>query len=244
MNNFNYLTESNSECNEENYYQRRGEYIKCVLEEYARLPYVERERIYFSQFITEIQNAISNKNQLQIKTDKDKIFSVWPYKILCDPLNTANYLVGLGYCKEYKKEEDIKPCSFRISSLKSVTSKSVTSKSAFPKQLRWENLSQAIASSGVQFLMGTDTEIIVKLTQNGVNKYHRLIHLRPTYTRKQENKQEYVFQCTAAQAEFYFFKFGKDAAILKTDWLRKKFEKMYVEAANAYTANKDKDDGL
>ena len=43
-----------------------------------------------------------------------------------------------------------------------------------------------------------------------------------------------MFQCTEAQAEFYFFKFGKDAQIVRPLRLREKFQAMYEAAAGAY----------
>lgn len=228
--NLEYLTEPSSECSEERYYTKRGKYIKCVLEEYARLPYIEREKIFFSPLMEEIQAAIQDKNQLRVVTGTDAIYSVYPYEILSDPLSTANYLVG--YCTRYDNPEDEKrPCSFRISALKSVRREK--SKSAFLKESLWTQLSQTIASRGVQFMVGNEAEIHVKLTKAGVNKYRRQTHLRPPLVREQED-DVYVFKCTTAQAEFYFFKFGKDAKIILPIELRTKFKKMYEDAAIEY----------
>ena len=227
--NLDYLSEPSSECSEDKYYPRRGKYIKSVLEEYARLPYVEREKIYFSPFMTEIQNAIHEERQLRIMTDKDVIYSVYPYEILSDPLSTANYLVG--YCTRYDYPEDEKrPCSFKISALKSVRLEK--SKSAFLKNSMWKQLSHTISSHGVQFLVGNEAEIHVKLTKAGVYKYRRHRHLRPPLVRTEDDV--YVFQCTTAQAEFYFFKFGKDAEILLPTNLRERFKSMYEAATNTY----------
>lgn len=227
--NLDYLSEPSSECSEDKYYSRRGKYIKSVLEEYARLPYIEREKIYFSPFMGEIQNAIHEERQLRIMTDKDMIYSVYPYEILSDPLSTANYLVG--YCTRYDYPEDEKrPCSFRISTLKSVRLEK--SKSAFLKDSVRKQLSKTIASRGVQFMVGNETEIHVRLSKEGVHKYRRQTHLRPPLVRTEDDV--YVFQCTAAQAEFYFFKFGKDGEILHPIDLRERFKSMYEAAANTY----------
>lgn len=227
--NLEYLSEPSSECGEDKYYSRRGKYIKSILEEYARLPYIEREKIYFSPFVTEIQNAIREERQLRIVTDKNAVYSVYPYKILSDPLSISNYLVG--YCTRYDYPDDEKrPCSFKISALKSVRLEK--SKSAFLKNSIWEQLAHTISSRGVQFMVGNEAEIHVKLTEAGVNKYRRQTHLRPPLIRKQDDI--YVFQCTTAQAEFYFFKFGKDAEILLPADLRERFKSMYEAAANTY----------
>lgn len=225
-----YLTEAESECGEEKYYgDHRGKYIKSVLEEYARLPYVQREKIYFSPFIEEIGDAVQRQCQLRVETGTKKVYSVYPYKVLCDPLSTANYLVG--YSRRYSHPEDnIHPCSFRISALESV--KAEKSKSAFLKQDRRKELVQIIANRGVQFMASEEEEIQVRLTEAGKVKYRRQVHLRPTLIRKQ--KDIFVFQCTTAQAEFYFFKFGADAEILQPESLRKKFKEMYERAALAY----------
>lgn len=225
-----YLTEAESECGEENYYgDHRGKYIKSVLEEYARLPYVQRERVFFSPFIEEIESAVQRQCQLRVVTGAEKIYSVYPYKILCDPLSTANYLAG--YSKPYSDTEDtLRPCSYRISALVSI--KAEKSKSAFLKADQCKELSRTIAARGVQFMSSGEEEIQVRLTEAGKVKFQRQVHLRPALVREQEDI--FVFQCTAAQAEFYFFKFGADAEILQPESLREKFKTMYECATLAY----------
>jgi hypothetical protein len=227
--NLTYLTEENSECGEEAYYGKRGKYIKSVIEEYTRLPYVQRELIYFQPSVEKIRCAIRDERQLRVVTGADSVYGVYPCDILCDPLSTANYLVG--YCKRYAlADEEKQPCSFRLSALKSV--KVERSKSAFLKAGERKELAQKIASRGVQFMAGSETEIHVKLTEAGLYKYRRQTHLRPVLVRKEN--ECFVFQCTVAQAEFYFFKFGKDAEIILPVSLREKFRLMYEEAAGVY----------
>lgn len=221
---------ADSECCEERYYNRRGAYIKSVIEEYARLPYVRRERIFFKQRIEQIKSAIKEEWQLQVETDRGNTYSVYPYKIRCDPLSTANYLVG--YCRLYAHAEDKKrPSTFRISALRSV--KPEKSKSAFLKKSEREELDQLIASRGVQFMGGSEEEIRVRLSTEGQNKLQRQTHLRPAQVGKADG-DEYVFCCTEAQAEFYFFKFGEDAEILEPEDLRQRISTMHKNAAEMY----------
>lgn len=232
-----YLSDPSSECSEDRYYARRGKYIKSVLEEYARLPYIEREKVYFSPFMNVIEAAIRDVKQLRIVTGKGTIYSVYPYQILSDPLSTTNYLVG--YSTRYDNPNDeIRPCSFKISALKSVRLEK--NKSAFLKNATWKQLSQTIQSRGVQFMVGTEAEIHVRFTEAGVNKYRRQTHLRPPLVRKQADGV-YVFQCTTAQAEFYFFKFGRDAEIILPAELRNRFKAMYESAAQIYALNQGSD---
>lgn len=237
--NLEYLSEPNSECSENLYYSKRGKYIKSVIEEYARLPYVKRERIYFSPYAEEIQRAIREEKQLRVVTDKNVIYSVYPYAVLSDPLSTANYLVG--YCIRYEYPENEKqPCSFKISALKSVRLEK--SKSAFLKKYTWEQLAQMITSRGVQFMVGNEAEIHVKFTEAGVNKYRRQTHLRPPLVREQDGT--YIFQCTTAQAEFYFFKFGMDAKVVFPIELRNRFQAMYKSALDNYEIRRDQSANL
>lgn len=227
--NLRYLTEADSECGEEAYYARRGKYIKSVIEEYARLPYVRREQIYFLPFVETIRYAVREEKQLRVVTGADTVYSIYPYGILSDPLSTANYLVG--YCRRYGfSEEEKRPASFRISALKSV--KAEKSKSAFLKERECKELAEKIAARGVQFMADSETEVCVRLTEAGMYKYRRQAHLRPILVRREEDC--FVFRCTLAQAEFYFFKFGKDAEVIRPASLREKMRTMYREAANAY----------
>ena len=52
--------------------------------------------------------------------------------------------------------------------------------------------------------------------------------LRPSYIEKNDNI--YKFDCTLTQAEFYFFKFGKEVKIINPPSLAEKFKAMYHEA--------------
>lgn len=228
--NFDYLAEANTECHEEHYYKRRGDYIKSVIEEYAHLPYVRREKVFFKQHIEQINHAIEEKWQLQVVTDRGNTYSVYPYKVCCDPLSTANYLVG--YCRLYARTEDEKhPSTFRISALRSI--KPEKSKSAYLKKSEREELEQLIASRGVQFMSGSEEDIRVRLSTAGQSKFRRQTHLRPTQVGESMG-DEYVFRCTKAQAEFYFFKFGEDAEILQPEDLRQRMATMYKHAAEMY----------
>ena len=228
--NLEYLSSHYSECNEDIHYTSRGKYIKCVIEEYARLPYVERERIYYSPVIKTIEEAIKEGCQLAVVTNSEKAYSVYPHGILCDPLSTANYLVG--HCQRHGNDCDEKrPCSFRISAIKSI--KAEKSKNAFIKDSERKRLTELIASRGVQFLVGRDAEVVVKLSESGINKYQRQVHLRPALIEKKD-ENIYVFQCTTAQAEFYFFKFGPDAEIISPPQLRRRMARMYEKASEIY----------
>lgn len=229
-----YLSAEYSECKEDLFYNTRSQYIKSVIEEYTRLPYIERELVYFQESIDLIQSAIDMKRQLHVETDTGNAYSVYPYQILCDSLSTTNYLTG--YSQPYDSLEKKKhPCSFKISALNRIRVE--RSKSAFLKNVEKQFLEQIIKTHGVQFMVeNTVEEVKVKLTNIGVYKYQRLTHLRPLLIDKQED-DVFVFKCTSAQAEFYFFKFGADAEIISPIELRDKFRSMYQSALTTYQQN-------
>ena len=227
--NFEYLTEDTSECQENDYYKKCGQYIKSVIEEYARLSYVEREQIYYKPRIQIIEHAIKEKKQLRVITESKKIYYVYPYKILQDPLATTNYLVGFSYSDIRSKEQKI-PCSFKIAALHAVEPQSSSGKITAKETTLLE---QKMERRGVQFMVGEETRIRIRLTKAGIHRYDRYIHLRPAFSEIQE-PDIYVFNCTEAQAQFYFFKFGADAEVLEPERLRKCFQKMYKDAGERY----------
>lgn len=227
-----YLTDENSEC-EEDKYCRRGQYIKNVVEEYARLPYIRRESIYFADNVEKIRRAIKENKRLIVETDSGAAYEVHPYEILGDPLATANYLVG--YSRPRGAEDAVKqPCSFRLARIKSVAT--MSGKGGKLSKNEKDELGKKILMRGVQFMTWDETEITVRLTGEGVKKYERQLHLRPTLIRS-EDGGVFVFRCTQPQAEFYFFKFGKDAEIISPAELREKFSALYGEAAALYVRN-------
>ena len=218
-----------NECEEEKYYASCSEYIKNLLEEYARLPYIEREEVIFSEYIKEINAAIKNGNQVKITTMPGKDYQVAPYEIMQDPLATSNYLVG--YCiPEGESKAKKYPCSFKICTMKKV--KERRSMRAGLTEADKDNLRKAIARRGVQFLLGEETEIKVRLSQEGCRKYRSFINLRPLV--ESVDGDIYTFHCTEKQAEAYFFKFGKDAEIIVPGTLRNKMLNAYKNAILKY----------
>ena len=100
-------------------------------------------------------------------------------------------------------------------------------------------LAQTVVSRGVQFMSSEEEEIQVRLTSGGKVKYQRQVHLRPTLVKRTGPKEDiFVFRCTAAQAEFYFFKFGADAEVIQPLRLREKFITLHRNALKIYVEAK------
>lgn len=215
------------ECTEDLYYASPGLYLKALFEEYAALPYVQRERIYFKPLIQAIQDAIEYKKCLKL-TSSDRQYIVIPYGIETDKNTMYHYLVGYSIINPLKEYKLVSFRLSRISDIRIMRSKS-TSLTLRQKAYAESN----IHDKGVQFLAGDIDEIIIRLTEKGIRKYRAQINLRPVYESIEETNI-YHFRCTQAQILYYFFKFGADAVILFPPTLKEAFKRLYHEALDAY----------
>lgn len=227
---FAYLTETpspnnpDSGCQENRYYEDHiGRYLKALLEEYARLPYLQREEIYFAQHFRTLKNCIESGNKAKIQVSSGNEYLMRPYKITPDSQSTYHYLIA------WSDEED-RPYSYRISLLQRVRQTSQGGKLTTDKEKRIE---QALQEKDVPYIAGTVQEIRVQLTPNGVNKYQSILHLRPQ-CHAIEDENIYVFHCTAYQAEHYFSKFGPDATVLSPQNLADKLRRFHLRALQNY----------
>lgn len=221
------LPESSKECI---IFKKPGKYLKAIFETYAELPYIEREKIFFSEIIDKINDAIEMRKILRITHNNNKVVIIKPYKLLIDRLSNFNYLAGLVPVAETGDKICEKCVSFRISRINDI---SRTYKNFNMEEHIKKEFEKQIQKKGVQFLVDDLTEIHVKLSNSGIWKYNTQLNLRPDYIRI-ENDNIYVFNCTERQIEYYFFKFGRDAIILTPSTLRNKFHHMYSDAEKIY----------
>ncbi len=224
-----YLTDPDSECCEEKYYNYKpGKYLKALIEDYASRAFCERELIYFADRVKLIETAISERRKLSVKTANGKHYIIYPCRILRDPMSMYNYLIGFSCDSEEKSKH---PVSLRLSGNISI---SLRNSAFFVKSNEIKALEDHIRNRGVQFLLGEETEIVVALTENGKQKFSSQLHLRPNCI-EIRNGNEFVFRCTPTQAEYYFVKFGKDAFIKEPESLQKVFRNIYYEAYCSYS---------
>lgn len=235
--NFNVKNYLFDECSENKYYKSCSQYIKNVIEEYVRLPYFERERIYFKNHVDIIEDAIDKNYTLKIASENKIRYEIYPYKLMTDFSLKANYIVG--YRKRLNSNENKEICVYRLSRLKNVE-KHVEKKNPLISKQDKRKLEDNIKKRGVEFLIGEEQEIKVKMTQKGIYQYSRALNLRPIYKEKSDDNT-FVFECTQKQAEFYFFKFGEDIEIIEPLDLRKHFKEKYEKAAEIYKYSKNKD---
>lgn len=221
---------------ERRWYRSRGKYIKAILEEYARKTPLEREAIYFGDWLETIEVSIESGRLLQVTSQQGNIFEVKPYALLTDAGGMYYYLVGLSVPRHAEQAEE-KVASFRVSRLRDVTARPKSYRSGRLTLAEKEKIKKALQEKGVQFLLQQKEEIVLRLDRQGSGMFNAQLHLRPVPTKRVELPDgggEYHFDCTQTQIDFYFFKFGEHVEILSPADLRESFREKYRSAWAVY----------
>jgi hypothetical protein len=211
------------ESDESLYYDNNvGNYLKAIIEEYARLPFLYRENIICKHNYEIINTALRNNKQIRISVRSGKDFEILPYKILNDRLGIFSYLVGID-------AESKQTVSYRISKAKM---KLLSKSSKITTELK-KTISEKISISDVSFLTKDVTRIVVELDEYGIQNYNNQLHMRPNYIELIDSNK-FVFNCSTDQIKFYFLKFGSSAKVLEPESLAKSFYKFYKYALSRY----------
>lgn len=190
-----------------------------MLARYASLSQDKRERIIFKDKFDCIEEAIKMNKKLYITTMTDKKNIISPYKIVSAREELFNYLLA---------EMNGKTFTFRISRLKSVTL--INEK----KTIREENIPffEKMILYGPQFTIRKNEEIVVYLSDEGIRRYHDMYVHRPVVKRIEGHL--YYFDCSKTQVLQFFYRFHKEAQILKPISLRNQMIHMIEEAHTEY----------
>ena len=218
------------------YGDRSGLYIKCLIEEYASLPFIKREQIFRKDVYDEITIACVNNYILDVIVsinDTKQTFCVYPYKIVADPMSTQDYLVCYSRKKEYSEKNKV-IASFSMSRIN--ISRLSRSRTFHLNQKEIKDIEDKLAKYSPAYLLGEGEEIHVKLTEKGTQTFLKKLHSRPVKNEEKSTEYEYVFDCSELQAYNYFFSFGADAEILSPPSLRQKFADSYAAASKLYQA--------
>lgn len=213
----------------EYYRQRPGSYVKALLEEYSQLSFIEREKIVLKETYEIIDSACAQHKILKIKTGNPaQTYTVYPYKIISDPLNVQDYLVCYSQNDETSTKKEASFSLLRIKKVKSY------SQSAFLSKNDIARLENSIAKKSVAFFVGDSEKIVVRLTSVGKEWYQRRLYNRPEVADINEARNEYLFYCPEWQARMYFLPFGENAEILQPSSLREEFRQIYEKAYFTY----------
>ena len=233
-----FLTQDTYTCEERYYGQRPGRYVRSLIEEYATLPYHQREEIVCKELFDAISIGIKGHYILNLTNIKGSHFSIRPYIIETDPLSMYHYLIGYSVPTTNSSEKNVienpaQVISVRISRLVNVEIQFFQS-GAITEQEKLQ-IKKELKEKSVQFVSGKSSTIKVRLTEEGIKKYDTQLHLRPIPIGKDPTDDHiYLFECTEAQILYYFFSFGKDAKILEPSSLAEKFLLNYQRAVQQY----------
>ena len=213
---------------EENAYPLGGkysvtQYIKCLLESYARINFLDREKLILKKTVIEpIENAIRQNKAIRIKFS-NQLIELSPYKIVPSKEGTFQYLVGVV---------DGKWAAYRLSRIKFLKTKG---KAVFPAT---EQIDEALAEFGPTFFGEPTIDIKIRFTRKGLLRYEYSVIHRPIHTRIESdakgNGDIYVFHCSEKQALYFFFSYADDVEILEPLSLRQRFIDMYRHGYEQY----------
>lgn len=215
-------------------YSRPSLYVKCIIEEYCELPFIDRERIYRADIFKDVENACRNHYYMKVKVavnNKETVLLVKPYKIMADPLETQSYLVCLTR-QDSQINEEMKLASFNMYRLRKPSV--LTSRTFSFSQNTIADIEKKVINYSPAYLTYGQEEIKVRLTENGKKTYLNKLFSRPVKDEEKSTDCEYVFTCSPHQAFNYFFSFGKDVEIISPQSLRELFACNYKNALSLY----------
>ena len=217
-------------------YKSVTRYLGRLFEAYAKLDLKDREKCIFAENYEIIESAISERKCIAVnisEQDGIKTLHIKPYKILSDIYTEYYYLTGYS-CNQPKGKYEI--ATFRLSRLNS------------PKKCRGDYLTQnevfaldqKLQYISPAYLQNNAIEIEVIMTNDGEEKYFRILRNRPNVINKEplinnnEYKVKYTFFGTEFQIANYFHQFGADAVIINPQALHDEQKKWYENASKAY----------
>lgn len=234
--NMEYLYGSASQCAEEEYYDgRAGLYLRAVLEEYCRLEYSQRERVYFP-----LPSVWYGKTVLEIRSVYGHTDLVYLYDVQAQALAPYNYL--LGACFRHTEQGDCwQPYLLRLSAVQECREVPLPQNVVPPgENLRRQCFAQA-KERGLSYLYYPCQEVRVRLTKpEGIRLYRRILWYRPmmrTVESEDDTSMICRFYCPPLQARAYFMRFGAQAQVLSPDELRQDLALFFTDAAAQYNTH-------
>ena len=230
----------NSEWFGEKYSLSQGEYIKSLVEEYARKTYFERENVFYKNRIEELNRYItvpdSEKRILSIEMKNGITTYCKPYRLSEEYETHYHYLIGL-FMDEGTSEYIIG--SIRITRISEIKLRGRSLGSGRITHNEIKRIEERIKENSIPYLKGIPTKYEIKLTPLGMIMYDYNYSRRPVYdsiVNNGDGTYTMTFSATERQMRNYFFAFGKEALVLSPvefrNWMREK----YTVAKDAYNS--------
>ena len=217
----------------------QGDYIKSLVEDYARKPIFDRESIYFKSMIENLETILdagdNDRKRILLTQTNGARFILKPYRLSYDYEADYHYIVGMS-AKDGSK--DFKPASFRIFRIAKITPRSTSSGSGKITDREKKEIERKIKECGIAYILGEPVEHKVKLTSAGMDIYNSIFHQRPVYDHIDKNEDGsavLTFTATSRQITNYFFAFAGEAEIITPEETKIWMQNRYKSAYNTYS---------
>ena len=218
----------------------QGEYIKTIVEEYARKTYYERECVFYKSRIDELTKNIasldSEKRILSITMKNDVKYYCKLYRMSENYETHYHFLIGL-FAKD--GSTDYKIASIRLSRIAEIKSRGRSLGSGKLTHSEIKKIENRIKESNIPYIIGEPKDFVIQLTSKGMILYDFKYSQRPIYDElivdKQNDKFTMKIFATERQITNYFIGFGKEAIVLSPSETKNWICEKYSEAAVAYT---------
>lgn len=221
---------------EEHYYPRGIKaYVEALTEEFSRLPFIAREKVYCSAVYQALTAAMQAEQAVYLLHSFGQKYLVRVYGITTDPFATYHYVIARLIDPKRGRQHD-RIYSFRLSRIARVIPKPGIS-GAFTDEER-QKTARAVAKNGAPFLCDRINKIVVRFTDAGLRQFATQLYLRPHASKIRDDGHTYEFACTYAQALFYFQRLGAGAHVLKPAAMRRELAKWFAAAAEIYQEKK------
>ena len=211
----------------EKYYLRNrsiSQYFREMFISYATHKQDYREKLLFPDLVNKIEKAISENKKIIITFKNNESIIMDPFALDQTKEELYNYLIGVTNNIDGTREI----CSRKLHKIDNV----IISNDELVISKKEKYYLTKTMEHGSQFPINQVCDSIIELTTKGEKNYNDFYLNRPKYYKKEGNK--YYFDCSYAQLEFYFFKFGKDVQIISPLNLRNRFSKKYHQALDNY----------
>ena len=193
-------------------------YFTQILESYARLPYGEREGIFFLSRIKTLEKALG-KTPLKIEHTSGQRGTFIPYEIKQDDLGLYWYVGGMMIESSDFDRKTPYSCSWRISRLVNIREDPRFRDELGDKEKA--DLERMISDQKIQYLTADSAmEIRFRVTEKGAELLDVILLNRPTGIRRiTKEDREYICTATRMQAETYFQRLGREVEIISPQGL-------------------------
>lgn len=233
----------------QDWYNRPGNFLRAILEDYASQSIYKREQICFLETMNVIRNELekkeSSRRTLIITYQKSaglgqgqtETFEVIPYRFSREDEGDYNYLIGISH--RLHDEDHPRPdylAIFRVYGIQKVVP-GPNKADPIPDSEKLE-IENKVSRLGISYILGKEADCRVRLTQNGITMFNRYQHLRPRpdkIEKQEDGSAIYTFHCPYYRMEQYFQSFGNNAEVLSPDDLVKRFHDFYANALKNYS---------